>query len=214
MKKTLLPLVLLTLAMLFAACDNGINDLLELFTGNAVSVINGDTEDKYTSSIIMYDNEDQPSYAIGLATAMDVTELIHISGVKDLEFPFLTYRLVHNNLSANTRLEVNNILTEADLVDFDYRSLLDGRFSQNQVVGIAKTPTLFYVMKSGSITITKVKDTKVEGNYSGDAYVIDLEAEPMLSDQLVPISGSFSSKVIPMMDWLLQLQEDDALAEE
>ena len=205
MKKILFPVILLALAAIFASCENGINDLLELFTGNAVSVINGETEDKYTSSIIMYDNDDSPTYAIGLATAMDVTELVHISGVKDLEFPFLTYRLVHNNLSANTRHEVNNTLTEADLVDFDYKSLLDG---------LAKTPTLFYVMKSGSITITKVKDTKVEGNYSGDAYVINLEAEPMLSDQLVPISGSFSSKVIPMMDWLLQLQEDDVLAEE
>ena len=67
----------------------------------------------------------------------------------------------------------------------------------------------YFLMESGSITITKVKDTKVEGNYSGDAYVIDLEAEPMLSDQLVPISGSFSSKVIPMMGWLLKLQEEE-----
>ena len=214
MKKTLLPLVLLTLALLFTSCDNGINGLLELFTGDATSVINGGSEDKYTSSIIMYNDEDNPSYAIGLATAMDVTELMHISGVKDLEFPFLTYRLTHNNLSANTRLEVDNTLTNEDLVDFDYRSLLSGKFAENQVVGIAKTPTLFYVMKSGSITITKVKDTKVEGNYSGDAYVIDLEAEPMLSEQLVPINGSFSSKVIPMMDWLLQLQEEEVLAEE
>ena len=214
MKKTLLPLVLLTLALLFTSCDNGINGLLELFTGDATSVINGGSEDKYTSSIIMYNDEDNPSYAIGLATAMDVTELMHISGVKDLEFPFLTYRLTHNNLSANTRLEVDNTLTNEDLVDFDYKSLLNGKFAENQVVGIAKTPTLFYVMKSGSITITKVKDTKVEGNYSGDAYVIDLEAEPMLSEQLVPINGSFSSKVIPMMDWLLQLQEEEVLAEE
>lgn len=214
MKKTLLPLVLLALTLLFTSCDNGINGLLELFTGDATSVVNGDSEDKYTSSIIMFNEDSDPSYAIGLATAMDVTELVHISGVKDLEFPFLTYRLVHNNLSANTRLEVDNTLTEEDLVDFDYRSLLSGKFANNQVVGIAKTPTLFYVMKSGSITVTKVKDTKVEGTYAGDAYVINLENSPMLSDQTVPISGSFSSKVIPMMDWLLKLQEEEVLAEE
>ena len=112
MKKTLLPLVLLALTLLFTSCDNGINGLLELFTGDATSVVNGDSEDKYTSSIIMFNENSDPTYAIGLATAMDVTELVHISGVKDLEFPFLTYRLVHNNLSANTRLEVENTLTE------------------------------------------------------------------------------------------------------
>ena len=209
MKKALLLTTLLFFSALFISCDNGINGLLELFTGNATSVINGGSEDNYTSSIIMFNDNDDPAYAIGLATTMEATRLIHLSGTDELVFPFLSYRLVHDNLSANTRLEISTPLTNEEIASLDYRGLLDGSFSQSHLLCVAKSPTLFYIMRSGTITITKVKETKVEGNYSGMAYVVNLENDPALSDELVTISGSFSSKVIPMMDWILTLQNEE-----
>ena len=115
--------------------------------------------------------------------------------------------MIGDNLESRATLSVNNVLTNEDLDNFDYRSLLNGQFANSQVIGYAVSPTKFYVMKSGSIHLTKVNKNKVVGSFEGKAYFINTEATPMLSENVVDISGSFKSRVVPMLKWLQELQE-------
>ena len=62
-------------------------------------------------------------------------------------------------------------------------------------------------MSTGNIHLKKVNHNKVVGDFSGSAYVIDIEAEPKLSEEQVSFSGDFKSRVIPVMDWLVRLQD-------
>ena len=213
MKKIFLAVALFVGATVFCSCgDNFLQGMFELVSGNATSSVGGGATEEYTSSIVMLD-EDAPSpFAIGMAMSMDVNDLLSLGSVEDLEFPFMAYRLVGRTFSSGDKITVNNYLTEADLVDFDYKCLLNGKFAGNHVVGIAVSPTKFYVMSTGSIKLTKVTKTKSVGSYSGRAYVIDLDATPMLAEEQVDMSGEFKSRVTPMMGWLKNLQ-DQALAE-
>ena len=214
MKKMFVFAAILAGAVLFASCDNLIQDLVSGFTGKAKSIIgsteNGNTplEHEYTSSVIVFDTANPPKYAVSLSMVMGIEELLKISSEDELRFPFLLYRLVGDSIKEGVTFMVNNTLTNEDLKDFDYESLISGEFAENQLVGIAVSPTLFYVMHEGKITLSEVTDKKVTGTFTGTAYVIDLDASPLLSDDLVPMSGDFSSRVTDLLSWLLSKSEN------
>jgi len=210
MKKLFLVVAVFAGALLFSSCgDNFVQDVFELVSGNGTVALAGASEEELTTSIVMFDKDAPKTCAIGLAMDMQVNDLINANSASDLDFPFLCYRLIGDNVKSGKTLSVNNVLTEEDLQDFNYKSLLNGKFANNQVVGYAVSDHEFYIMSTGSIHLTKVSKTKVVGSFDGMAYYIDTDNLAMLSEELVPIQGSFKSRVVPMMDWLKKLQEED-----
>lgn len=212
MKKVFLIIAVSVTAVLFSSCsDNFVQDVFDLVSGKASITTADGHADEFPSSIAMFDNDVTTPYVVGMSMAIDVNELISSGSVEDVDYPFMGYRIVGDNIKSGTTFTVNNVLTNEDLDNFDYRSLLNGEFANNQVIGYAISPTLFYVMSTGSIHLTKVNKNKVVGSFEGTAYVINTEATPRLSENLVNISGSFKSRVVPMMKWLkdLQAQTDD-----
>lgn len=209
MKKFILSASLLIgLAVVFTACTgNFMQDMFNLVSGHASSTVRGSETEEYDSSIAMNLTEIDPPCTIGLCTSMDIDALQNIHSEEDLEFPFMSYRFVGSKLTSGSNLTVNNDLTNVDIENFDYRSLLDGSFAENNVVAVAVSATKFYVMSTGNIHLKKVNNNKVVGDFSGSAYVIDIEAEPKLSEEQVSFSGDFKSRVIPVMDWLVRLQD-------
>lgn len=209
MKKIILSASLLIgLAVVFTACTgNFMQDMFNLVSGHASSTVRGSETEEYDSSIAMNLTEIDHPCTIGLCTSMDIDALQNIHNEEDLEFPFMSYRFVGSKLTSGSNLTVNNDLTNVDIENFDYRSLLDGSFAENNVVAVAVSATKFYVMSTGNIHLKKVNNNKVVGNFSGSAYVIDIEAEPKLSEEQVSFSGDFKSRVIPVMDWLVRLQD-------
>lgn len=211
MKKLFLIIAVFAGAVFFSSCgDDPLQDMFELVSGNGTVIVNNGSEQDLTTSIVMFDKEAPETCAIGLAMNMDVNDLINAGSSSDLDYPFLCYRVIGNDVKSGSTLTVNNVLTEEDLQDFDYRSLLNGKFANNQVVGYAISDHEFYVMSTGSIHLTKVSKTKVVGSYDGMAYFIDTENPNMLSEVLVPIQGTFKSRVIKMMGWLQRLQNEAA----
>lgn len=204
MKKIILSAAFLVgMAVVMISCSgNFVQDVFNLVDGRASSTIDGEGTRDYSSSVAMYDDETDNPSVIGLATSMDVDVLMNISGEEDLEFPFMVYRVVGSDFSSGNQFSVNNVLTEEDVENFDYRSLINGDLADNHLVGVAVSPTQFYIMNSGTITLNKVKANKIIGEFSGTAYKLDIEATPKLSDKTVTFSGDFKSRVIPMMDWL------------
>lgn len=209
MKKIILSASLLIgLAVVFTACTgNFMQDMFNLVSGHASSTVRGSETEEYDSSIAMNLTEIDHPCTIGLCTSMDIDALQNIHSEEDLEFPFMSYRFVGSKLTSGSNLTVNNDLTNVDIENFDYRSLLDGSFAENNVVAVAVSATKFYVMSTGNIHLKKVNHNKVVGDFSGSAYVIDIEAEPKLSEEQVSFSGDFKSRVIPVMDWLVRLQD-------
>ena len=209
MKKFILSASLLIgLAVVFTACTgNFMQDMFNLVSGHASSTVRGSETEEYDSSIAMNLTEIDHPCTIGLCTSMDIDALQNIHNEEDLEFPFMSYRFVGSKLTSGSNLTVNNDLTNVDIENFDYRSLLDGSFAENNVVAVAVSATKFYVMSTGNIHLKKVNHNKVVGDFSGSAYVIDIEAEPKLSEEQVSFSGDFKSRVIPVMDWLVRLQD-------
>lgn len=206
MKKISLILALFVGMTLFTACDDDFfNDLLNKVTGNATTVVGDEPETEYSSCIVMFNDDAQPPYAIGLAMSMDIDALLEVDSVEDLQFPFLVYRIVGDSIATGTSFTVNNTLTEEDLVDFDYHSLIEGDYAANQLVGIAVSPTQYYILSTGTINVTLVNKSKIESNFSGSAYFMDIEAEPKLAPEQVVISGTFSSRKSEMLHWLLDM---------
>lgn len=206
MKKIVLVVLALSASFLFTSCGEFWENMFGRITGNAVATIDGRTTE-LSSSIAMMDKKATPKYVVGLATVMDIDDLIKIDSEDDIEYPVLCYRLTGNNIKSGAMLTASNVLTEEDLRDFDYTSLINGSFSDNQVVGIAVSESKFYVMSSGSIRIDKVRPAKITGYYSGSAYVIDLNADPMISEEQVIISGTFVSRFVPIKPWISRLQK-------
>lgn len=206
MKKVFLVVFALSAAFLFTSCGDFWENLFGNITGSATSDIAGERSE-YASSIAMNGTNAGNPFVVGLAMNMDISELLEIGDANDLEFPLLCYRLSGNNIKSGATLTADNTLTDEDLVDFDYTTLISGKFADNQVVGIAVSPDKYYVMSKGYIKLDKVKKTKITGSFSGWAYVIDRTAEPMLSENQVIISGKFVSRVTPMMAWVKRLQE-------
>jgi hypothetical protein len=198
--------------VLFTSCENMFDNIIDKLTGNADAIVGrsggGDAlEQEFTSSIVMFDKEANPQYAVGLSMTMDIEDLLSIDDVEDIQFPFLVYRVVCDNIKSGSSFTVENALTEADLKDFDYQDLISGDFSENNLVGIAVSPTKFYIMKSGTVSLSKVNKTKMVGSFTGEAYLINLDAEPMLEPELVPMSGNFTSRITDLMKWLIKIQE-------
>lgn len=198
--------------ILFTSCENMFENILNKLTGNATTIVGGSdgidpVEQEYTSSIVMFDKEATPQYAVGLSMKMDIEDLLSIDDVEDLQFPFLVYRVVGDKIKSGSSFTVDNTLTEADLKDFDYQALISGDFSENNLVGIAVSPSKFYIMHTGTISLSKVNMTKMVGSFTGEAYVIDFDADPVLAPDPVPMSGSFTSRITDMLKWLIKIQE-------
>ena len=206
MKKILFAILAVSATFLFSACGSFWDDPIGRSTGSATSIVNGVLME-YESSIVMIDKEATPKYAVGLASVMTIGEMLDIDDENDIIYPVFCYRFTGENIKSGATLTANNVLTEEDLVDFDYTSIINGKFSDNQSVGFAESDTKFYIMSTGTITLDKVKKSKVKGSYSGRAYVIDRNADPMLSEEQVDFSGTFVSRVTPMMPWVSRIQE-------
>ncbi len=211
MKKLFVLVALFSGAMLFTSCgDDFAQNVFDMVSGNAnVTYSEGNDED-FSSSIVMYDREASHPYALGVSMNMDIDQLLNTTSADQIQFPCMAYRLVGSEFSSGTDLTVNNVLTEAELNDFSYQSLMNGRFAENHVVGIALNEHQFYVMSTGQIHIAKVNISKIEGSFEGNAYLIDVTNgdNPTISTELYPISGSFKSRVIPMLPWLANLQSE------
>lgn len=208
MKKLFLIIAAFAGAVLFSSCgDDPLQEMFDLISGKGSINTSDGNIDEFPSSIAMFGENTTSPYLLGLSMEIDVNELIASGNVEDVEYPFMCYRMIGDNLESRATLSVNNVLTNEDLDNFDYRSLLNGQFANSQVIGYAVSPTKFYVMKSGSIHLTKVNKNKVVGSFEGKAYFINTEATPMLSENVVDISGSFKSRVVPMLKWLQELQE-------
>lgn len=208
MRKAFTSLTIIVCAVMFCSCgDNFVQGMFELVSGKATSLLGGNKSTEYTSSIVMIEDEPNP-YALGLSMSIEVEDLMNLSGVEDLSFPFLSYRM-NGEIKSGQTINVNNVLTEEDVENFDYEWLLNGKFADNNIVAIAESDTKFYIMSTGSINLAKVTKTKVKGSYSGTAYVIDLNATPMLSEEKISISGNFTSRTVSIMKWLLDLQEEN-----
>lgn len=206
MKKIVLVVLAISATFLFTSCSDFWDNLFGRITGNATATVNGKSMD-FSSSIVMIDKKATPKYAVGLGTVMDIDDLLKIEKENDIVYPVFCYRLTGDNIKTGATLTANNTLTEEDFVDFDYTSIINGQFSDNQVVGIAESDTKFYVMSSGTIKLDKVKATKVVGSYSGSAYVIDRNADPVIAEEQVAISGTFISRVTPIKSWISRLQK-------
>lgn len=207
MKKIILAVLAISATFLFTSCSDFWDDLFGNIKGNATSIIDNGGEEEYASSIVMKGTNASVPFYVGMAMNMDVSELMKIENEDQISYPIFCYRLSGNNLKSGTTLTVDNVLTEEDLADFRYMDMIGGKFAESQVIGIAESDTKFYVMSSGTIKLDKVKKTKVSGSYRGTAYVIDRNAEPMLSEEQVAISGTFVSRVVPMMAWVKRLQD-------
>lgn len=212
MKKVFAFMAVLAGIVLFTSCENMFDNIIDKLTGHANAIVGGSGgsdsfDQEYTSSIVMFDKEANPQYAVGLSMTMDIDDLLSIDDVEDIQFPFLVYRVVGDNIKSGSSFTVDNTLTEADLKDFDYQDLISGDFSENNLVGIAVSPSKFYIMKSGTVSLSKVSKTKMVGSFTGEAYVIDLDADPMLEPELVPMSGNFTSRITDLMKWLIKIQE-------
>lgn len=210
MKKTFIAIALFICAIMISSCDG--NFLRELLTGSATTVIGDNEPDEYTSSIVLFGDVDSLPFALGLATTMDVEQLMNLHGPEDISFPLMTYRIV-DSVHPGQTFYVDYELAEEDLNDFNYEWLINGKFADKNFVGVAKSETLFYLMNSGEITVTSKSSSKMAGTFTGSAYVIDLEADPIISEEEVPITGEFTSRIAPIMNWLELLQEQELLVE-
>lgn len=208
MKKIVLAVLAISATFLFVSCSDFFDDLFGNVKGEATVIINSGAESKFSSSIVMQGTNDSVPFCVGLAMNMDVKELMKIENADQVEYPVFCYRFSGNDIKSGATLTANNTLTEEDLADFRYTDMISGKFADSQVIGIAESDTKFYVMSSGTIQIDNVKKNKISGSYSGSAYVIDRNATPMLSEEQVTISGTFVSRVVPMMTWINRLQNN------
>lgn len=207
MKKIVLAVLAISAAFLFTSCGDFWDNMFGKITGKATTSIDGATEAEYSSSIVMRDKKATVPFYVGMAMNMDIDDLMDIDNEEQIEYPIFCYRFTGNNIKSGATLTANNTLTEEDLVDMKYTDIISGKFSDNQIVGIAESDKKFYVMSSGTIKLDKVNGVKVTGHFSGRAYVIDRNAEPMLAEEQVAISGTFVSRLVPMMAWIKRLQE-------
>lgn len=212
MKKVLFSLVVCSF-ILSSCSENFIEDLFDKVDGSATSTItdNAGSIDQldYSNSIVVFDKQATNPYALGLSMNMAFADLTMIEDENDLGFPLMTYRFLGKKFKSGDIIKIDNTLTNEDLVNFDYKSLLNGQYADKNIIGVAVSDSKFYIMQNGTATLTKVKTTKIKGEYSGRAYVISIvDGNPVLGDELVQLSGSFVSRIIPKMAWLDDLQSE------
>lgn len=210
MKKIFLTLSFFAAFALFTSCsDNFVEDMLDKVDGTGTATIDDSDPVEFPSSIVMYNKEAKVPCAIGMAMSSTLVELLDMDDLDDLKFPVMAYRLIGEKFKSGANLTVNVTITDEDLKDFDYKSLLNGKFADKNVVGIAESEDRFYIMKTGSIDIKKSTLTKIKGEYSGSAYVISIvDGQAVMESRLVKIEGSFYSRVSPMFGWLSDLQNE------
>lgn len=212
MKKVLFALVVCTF-VLTSCSENFVEDLFDKVDGSATSTItdNGGSINQvdYSNSVVILDKKATNPYALGISMSMAFTDLSLIEDEDDLEFPFMVYRFLGEKFKSGDIFRIDNTLTNEDLVDFDYKSLLNGQYANKNIIGLAVSDSKFYIMQNGTATLTKVKPTKIKGEYSGKAYVINIvDGKAVLEEELVQLSGSFISRIIPKMAWLDNLQSE------
>ena len=205
MKKIVLTVLAFSAAFLFTSCNSLWEDTFGRISGSAIVNVGGG-KSEFVSSIVMFDKEATPEYAVGLGSVMTVGELMDIESENDVVYPVFCYRFTGNNIKSGEVLTANNVLTEEDLADFDYTSVINGKFSDNQIIGYAESDTKFYIMSTGTIKLDKVKKAKVTGSFTGYAYVIDRNNTPMLAEEQVEFNGTFVSRVTPLMPWVDRIQ--------
>ena len=215
MKKLFFTMAVIAGAMFFASCDDEtVQEVMTEITGKAAVVVgeqnDGDEEVHFSASMAMTKEgtEKANPYTIGLAMSMSINDLLNIRDSNAIIFPMMAYRIT-GRVSQGASYTVENYLTTDDVLDFDYRSLFNGKFAGAQLVGIAMSKTKFYVMKTGTIDITEVTTAKICGTFSGTAYTIDREQNPSIDVHTsVPFSGSFQSRLHGMITWIEDLQEE------
>lgn len=211
MKKTFLAIALFC-AFTLSSCD--IDRLKDLLSGSATVVI-GDKSEEYTSSIVVISNIDTLPFVLGMATTMDIDKLLEADSLEDINTPSLFVYRIADTLNIGKIYSIDIELTEEDIEGFDVESLVNGKFANEHIVGVAKNDSLFYIMNKGTITLTGTDQKKLSGVFSGSAYVINSNANPKISEEQVSLNGEFTSRISPIMEWLMELQaeENDELAE-
>ena len=201
-------------AMIFASCDDEtVQEVMTEITGKAAVTVGDQTSDEevhFSASMAMTKEgtEKATSYTIGLAMSMSINDLLNIRDTNAIIFPMLAYRIT-GSVSQGASYTVSNYLTAEDVLDFDYRSLFNGKFAGAQLVGMAVSKTKFYVMKTGTIDITEVSTSKICGTFSGTAYTIDREQSPSIDvTASVPFAGSFQSRLHGMLTWIEDIQDE------
>lgn len=215
MKKLFFTMAVIAGAMFFASCDDEtVQEVMAEITGKAAVTVDdgagGAEEIGFSASMAMSKEgtEKSTTYTIGLAMSMGINDLLNIRDSNAIMFPMMAYRLT-GRVAQGTNYNVDNELTLQDVIDFDYRTLFNGKFAGKSLVGIAMSKTKFYVMKNGSIDITEVTDNKICGTFNGEAYIIDRNQNPSIDLSVsVPFSGSFQSRLHGMIRWIEDMQEE------
>lgn len=212
MKKLFLTMAFFAGAMFFTSCDEAVNEILSELTGSAAVIVGNTETSDFNASIVMQKNgseKDASPYAIGISMRLSIDDLLTLDSSRlSQAFPFMCYRLSGNITPGN--LTVDNYISAEDVLAFDYNWLLNGKFANKQLVGLAVDMEHFYVMKSGTIEITEISDNKISGSFTGTAYEIDRSegAETFDPSGSVPFSGSFSSRSTTMFGWLVNMQSE------
>ena len=216
MKKLFFTMAVIAGAMIFASCDDEtVQEVMAEITGKAAVTVGeqsetGDDEVHFSASMAMTKEgtEKANPYTIGLAMSMSINDLLNIRDSNAIIFPMMAYRLTGRVYEGAT-YTVENYLTAEDVLDFDYRSLFNGKFAGAQLVGIAVSKTKFYVMKTGTISITEVTTSKICGDFTGTAYTIDRQQDPSIDvTASVPFSGYFQSRLHGMIQWIEDMQDE------
>ncbi len=210
MKKLFLIMAICAGAMFFCACDEE-NDLLETIvgeiTGNGKASI-GDPniveQPKFTASLAMISDEEESTekaanYVIGMGANLGIEQLLNLSGLDGLTFPFMAYRFT--GVSTGTRT-LSNPLTSEEILNFNYQSLFSDSFKDN-FVAVAMSDSIFYVMTSGTINVTTMDENKITADFSGRAQRINRhEGVAQLFGSNFEFSGQFSSRRSKLFSWL------------
>ena len=209
MKKLFLTVAVIAGAMFFTSCDETAQAILDELTGNAAVTVDGQETNFSASMAMTKDGSEKANpYTIGLSMSMGINSLLNLGDTNSIVFPMMAYRLT-GTVSQGETYTVSNYLTTEDVLTFDYRSLFNGKFAGAQLVGMAVSKTKYYVMKSGTISITEVTENKISGTFNGTAYVIDRLSDPMMDINVsVPFSGSFSSRYTTMLGWIVNMQSE------
>ena len=204
-------------AMFFASCEEeAVQELVAEITGKAACTVGDDNSGQqleqvsFSSSMAMSkeDADKANKYTIGLAMNMTINQLLHLDDSTSIIFPMLAYRFT-GTVNTGDVITVNNALSPADTLDFDYRSLIDGKFAGRQLMAVAMSKSKFYLMKAGTITITETNDSKIVGEFDGRAYTIDLNASKKVDfEKSVDFSGTFQSRWTTMLGWIINMQNE------
>lgn len=210
MKKLFLIMAVCAGTMFFCACDEESDLMREIvgeITGNGKATI-GDPEiaqqPNFTASLAMVSDEEGTSekaadYVIGISANLTIDQLLNLSGLNGLTFPFMAYRFTGVTTGERT---LSNPLTSDEILNFDYQSLFSDSFKDN-FVAVAMNDSIFYVMTSGKINVNTMDERKIAADFSGRAQRINRhEGVASLFGTNFDFSGQFSSRRSKLLSWL------------